>query len=80
MQQNKDFQDGKFDLDGLCSELRSKARCSESGVVVPEDYVDQAFKKLSGHKTKDNPSLIWEQDYVDAALHRLGAGGWPNQS
>ena len=51
LQSNPDFQDGKFDLDGLCSELRAKARCSESGVMVDQDHVDAALRKLG--KTDD---------------------------
>ena len=47
LQSNTDYQEGKFDLDGLCSELRNKARCSESGVLVDQNHVDAALKKLS---------------------------------
>ena len=46
MQQNPDYKDGSFDIDGLCSELRAKARCSESGVVVDQKDVDEALKRL----------------------------------
>lgn len=73
LQANKDFQDGKFDLDGLCSELRSKAKCSESGVAVPADLVDRAFKKLSGEIVDErNHPIIFEETQVDDAVQRLG--------
>jgi AP-1-like factor len=41
-----DFKDGTIDIDNLCSELRSKARCSESGVVVDHKDVEQALLRL----------------------------------
>lgn len=41
-----DFKDGSIDIDNLCSELRSKARCSESGVVVDHKDVEAALKRL----------------------------------
>lgn len=41
-----DFKDGLIDIDGLCSELRAKARCSESGVVVDNKDVEAALKRL----------------------------------
>jgi AP-1-like factor len=34
------FQNGEVDVDNLCSELRTKARCSESGVVINKKDVD----------------------------------------
>ncbi|KAF2468481.1 AP1-like transcription factor-like protein [Lindgomyces ingoldianus] len=41
-----DFKDGTIDIDNLCSELRAKARCSESGVVVDHNDVEAALKRL----------------------------------
>jgi hypothetical protein len=41
-----DFKDGTIDIDELCSELRDKARCSESGVVVDHKDVEAALKRL----------------------------------
>lgn len=82
LQSNQDFQDGKFDLDGLCSELRAKARCSESGVMVDQDHVDKALKKLG--KTKEENAgppepegkghLMFEQESWDNVLKKLGGG------
>ncbi|PNS15045.1 AP-1-like transcription factor [Sphaceloma murrayae] len=78
LQSNKDFQDGKFDLDGLCSELRAKAKCSESGVVVPASDVDVAFKKMCGKGNppgdypNQDPNLVWNEPDVDQAISRLG--------
>ena len=46
-----DFKDGTIDIDNLCSELRAKARCSESGVVVDHKDVEAALKRLP----KDKP-------------------------
>lgn len=47
LQDRPDFKDGSLDIDGLCSELRAKARCSESGVVIDQKDVDSALKRLS---------------------------------
>lgn len=83
LQSNQDFKEGKFDLDNLCAELRAKAKCSESGVTVPSEYVDAAFKKLSG--TNEQPPLddyhathttkgidyLFNQYSVDEALKKL---------
>jgi AP-1-like factor len=41
-----DFKEGTIDIDNLCSELRAKARCSESGVVVDHKDVEDALKRL----------------------------------
>ncbi|KAF1832234.1 PAP1-domain-containing protein [Decorospora gaudefroyi] len=45
-----DFKDGTIDIDNLCSELRAKARCSESGVVVDHKDVEAALKRLPNDK------------------------------
>ncbi|KAF5027291.1 hypothetical protein F66182_585 [Fusarium sp. NRRL 66182] len=41
-------QSGEFDLDGLCSELTKKAKCSGSGPVVAETDFDTILKKYMG--------------------------------
>ncbi|EFZ02600.2 bZIP transcription factor [Metarhizium robertsii] len=41
-------QNGEFDLDGLCSELTKKAKCSGSGPVVAERDFDTILKKYMG--------------------------------
>ncbi|KAL9075793.1 MAG: hypothetical protein Q9157_003894 [Trypethelium eluteriae] len=46
LQDRSDFQEGSFDIEGLCSELRAKARCSETGVVVDQKDVDAALKRI----------------------------------
>lgn len=74
LQKNQDFQDGKFDLDSLCSDLRSKARCSESGVVVPADMVDDLFSKMNGSCHTGGPSPLWNKNHVDEAVKRAGRG------
>ncbi|OCK84647.1 PAP1-domain-containing protein [Lepidopterella palustris CBS 459.81] len=46
------FKDGSIDIDNLCSELRAKARCSESGVVVDHKDVEAALQRLpDGQRT-----------------------------
>ncbi|KAJ5973112.1 bZIP transcription factor bZIP-1 [Penicillium vulpinum] len=40
LQSMERFRNGEIDVDNLCSELRTKARCSESGVVVNQSDVD----------------------------------------
>jgi len=37
---------GDIDIDGLCSELRIKAKCSESGVVVTEADLNAVLQKI----------------------------------
>lgn len=39
---------GDFDLDGLCKDLQSKARCSGGGPVVDEETFGQVVKKYLG--------------------------------
>ena len=84
LQSNPDFQAGTFDLDSLCSELRAKARCSESGVMVSQDHVDAALKKLGkkdeqgkfqNPQATDIPPLMFEQESWDNVLRKLGGGG-----
>lgn len=41
-----EFKEGTIDIDNLCSELRAKARCSESGVVVDTKDVEAALQRL----------------------------------
>lgn len=41
-------QSGEFDLDGLCSELTKKAKCSGSGPVVGERDFDSILQKYMG--------------------------------
>jgi AP-1-like factor len=55
LQDRDDFKDGSLDIDGLCSELRSKARCSESGVVIDQKDVDSALKRLPPKRGDSNP-------------------------
>lgn len=40
LQSMEKFRNGEIDVDNLCSELRTKARCSEGGVVVNQQDVD----------------------------------------
>ncbi|KAF7552484.1 hypothetical protein G7046_g7403 [Stylonectria norvegica] len=47
-------QNGEFDLDGLCSELTKKAKCSGTGPVVGETDFDTILKKYMGEKVSSN--------------------------
>ena len=47
-------QTGEFDLDGLCSELTKKAKCSGSGPVVGETDFDTILKKYMGKEVSSN--------------------------
>jgi AP-1-like factor len=40
------FRNGEIDVDSLCSELRTKAKCSESGVVVQKRDVDDIMGRV----------------------------------
>jgi len=46
-------QNGDFDLDGLCSELQKKAKCSGSGAVVDERDFKTVMRKYLGSTEKD---------------------------
>lgn len=72
LQANQGYKDGLFDLDELCSELRQKAVCSETGCYVPADIVESQLKKLGG-TDKPFESLTFERNSVDEALQKLGA-------
>ncbi|KAL1955712.1 hypothetical protein VTO42DRAFT_8184 [Malbranchea cinnamomea] len=41
------FRNGEIDVDSLCSELRTKARCSESGVVVDKKDLDDIVTRAA---------------------------------
>lgn len=45
-------QNGDFDLDGLCSDLQKKAKCSGTGAVVDEQDFKAVMKKYLGDKEK----------------------------
>ena len=46
-------QNGDFDLDGLCSELQKKAKCSGSGAVVNEKDFKNVMQKYLGKNDQD---------------------------
>lgn len=46
-------QAGDFDLDGLCSELQKKAKCSGSGAVVEEQEFKTVMRKYLGSTEKE---------------------------
>jgi AP-1-like transcription factor len=41
-------------LDGLCSDLQKKAKCSGSGAVVDEKDFQVVMKKYLGNKNNDD--------------------------
>ncbi|KAG5300185.1 bZIP transcription factor [Histoplasma capsulatum G186AR] len=45
LQSMEKFRNGEIDVDSLCSELRTKARCSEGGVVVKQDDVEAIISR-----------------------------------
>jgi AP-1-like factor len=47
LQSMEKFRNGEIDVDNLCSELRTKARCSEGGVVVNQDDVDDIMGRAN---------------------------------
>jgi AP-1-like transcription factor len=38
------FRNGEIDMDALCSDLRSKARCTERGGAMHEQDLDKILK------------------------------------
>lgn len=46
LQSMERFRNGEIDVDSLCSELRTKARCSEGGVVVNQSDVDDIMGRV----------------------------------
>jgi AP-1-like factor len=76
LQNNPDFQDGKFDLDQLCSELRTKAKCSETGMMVPKEHVDKALAKLGSKDTSsrfvtEHPYLTFDSNGLDDLMKKF---------
>lgn len=51
-------QNGDFDLDGLCSDLQKKAKCSGSGAVVDERTFKDVMKKYLGREGGDCPNDV----------------------
>lgn len=50
LSQRKDFQDGSFDIDGLCEELKKKAKCTGGGVSIEQSDIDEALKRRQGQQ------------------------------
>ncbi|KAL1964733.1 hypothetical protein VTN77DRAFT_6600 [Rasamsonia byssochlamydoides] len=46
LQSMEKFRNGEIDVDSLCTELRTKARCSEGGVVVNKKDVDDIMGRV----------------------------------
>ncbi|KAB5566886.1 transcription factor PAP1-domain-containing protein [Coniochaeta sp. 2T2.1] len=64
-------QNGDFDLDGLCSELQKKAKCSGSGAVVDERDFKTVMRKYLGSTEKE----IAECDAREKAMEARKASG-----
>lgn len=45
MQTMPEFQNGDFLMDSLCSELKNKAYCSETGRLMPEKAIEYVQSK-----------------------------------
>jgi AP-1-like factor len=46
------IRDGSIDIDSLCQELKQKAKCSETGIVIEQQDIDDAIKR-----TKKTPTM-----------------------
>jgi len=76
LQSCPDFQEGKFDLDSLCAELRTKATCSESGLMVEKDHVDRALRRLgskddTGKLNTGSAGLMFEASSWGNVLQKM---------
>jgi len=76
LQSCPDFQEGKFDLDSLCAELRTKATCQESGLMVEKDHVERALRRLgskneTGETDTGIPGLMFEASSWDNVMQKL---------
>ncbi|PGH27722.1 hypothetical protein AJ80_00509 [Polytolypa hystricis UAMH7299] len=47
LQSMEKFRNGEIDVDSLCTELRTKARCSEGGVVVNQSDVEDIMSRAT---------------------------------
>jgi len=54
-------QSGDFDLDGLCSDLQKKAKCSGSGAVVNENDFKNVMKKYLGKNDAETEACMKKQ-------------------
>ena len=59
LQSMERFRNGEIDVDNLCAELRSNARCSERGAVVDEKVVDRILKEANLSRAQDQAN--WER-------------------
>jgi AP-1-like transcription factor len=50
LQSMDSFQNGELDMDNLCTQLRTKAKCSETGAVVGEKDVDEILRRAKAAK------------------------------
>jgi AP-1-like factor len=69
-------QSGDFDLDGLCSELTKKAKCSGHGPVVEETDFDTILKKYMGKEVSSNcmASALGVEVNRDSQPQHMGIG------
>ncbi|KAH8703094.1 transcription factor PAP1-domain-containing protein [Talaromyces proteolyticus] len=56
LQSMEKFRNGEIDVDSLCTELRTKARCSEGGVVVNKRDVDDIMGRVDTPNTTPTQS------------------------
>lgn len=60
-------QNGDFDLDGLCSELQKKAKCSGTGAVVGETDFHNVMRKYLGSSEPELQACKLKYAKKDAA-------------
>jgi len=72
------YQSGELDIDSLCSDLATKAYCTETGLAVPKENFEAALWRLVGHEDKaksiEKPLPEWNprlQATPSAARQRL---------
>lgn len=49
LQKNPLYQNGELDVDSLCAELRTKVKCSETGLVLNQSEVDDVLRRIQPH-------------------------------
>lgn len=47
IQNNSLYQNGELDVDSLCAELKTKAKCSETGLVLDQKEVDDVLTRFN---------------------------------
>ncbi|ROW01228.1 hypothetical protein VMCG_05834 [Cytospora schulzeri] len=64
-------QSGDFDLDGLCSDLQKKAKCSGSGAVVDESTFKNVMQKYLGNSDAEREASNCKGDFQAELVHQI---------